>query len=68
LRHGTKSKFAKNLKRFKGFEDETVKDDFNSMLLQQQELTKKVKQVNELNIEEDQDSDSYFESDEENIK
>jgi hypothetical protein len=45
MRHGTKSKFAKGIKRFKGFEDESIKDDFNAMLSQHQELKKKVKSV-----------------------
>ena len=35
LRHSTKSKYARELKRFKGFEDEGVKEDFNNMLQEQ---------------------------------
>lgn len=63
MRHGTKTKFARNLKRFGNIAEGSGKDKFNTMLQTREDLKQKVKSVNRPDGEEGSDSDSYFSSD-----
>ena len=57
LRHGTHSKFAKNLKRYGKFDNDETKQAYFELIRQRDELMKKSKQVNNLN-QSDSDSDA----------
>jgi len=63
MRHGTKTKFARNLKRFGNITEGKGKEKFNTMLQTREDLKQKVKSVNRPEGEEGSDSDSYFSSD-----
>lgn len=41
MRHGTGTKFAKNLKRFRGMDDQETRDAYHQIVLDRQELTKR---------------------------
>lgn len=41
MRHGTGTKFAKNLKRFRGMDDQETRDAYLQIVLDRQELTKR---------------------------
>ena len=58
LRHGSTSKFAKSLKRFGKFDNQSTKQAYFNLLKQRDELKKKTKRMNDLKDEEDSDESS----------
>ena len=60
MRHGTGTKFAKNLKRFRGMDDQETRDAYHQVVLDRQALTKRTQKVG------DESSDSESMSDDEN--
>lgn len=57
MRHGTGTKFAKSLKRFRGMDDKETRDAYHQVVLDRQELAKRTQKIGE-------SSDSDFDSDE----
>lgn len=45
MRHGTGTKYAKNLKRFRNMDDQETKDAFHQTVLDRQALTKRTERV-----------------------
>lgn len=62
IRHGTESKFAKNLKRFRGMDDQETRDAYHQTVLDRQELTKRTKKIAS---DSESDGSSVSDSDEE---
>ena len=62
-RHSTNNKFAKKLKRFEMMNDSGVRESYNEMMREKNQLKSRTKKVNQ--VERDEDSEDYgSESDE----
>ena len=59
MRHGTQTKFAKNLKRFRGMDDKDTRDAYHQAVLDRQALTQKRRKMGQ------DESSSESESDDE---
>lgn len=59
-RHGTGTKYAKNLKRFRGMDDKQTRDAYHQAVLDRQALTKRQQKIgSESESDEGSDSDDY---------
>ncbi len=58
MRHNTKGKYAKNLKRFKGMNDEGAAEEYKAMIDHRDELKRKTKQTNRMRDAGESDSES----------
>jgi U3 small nucleolar RNA-associated protein 14 len=63
LRHGTTSKFAKNLKRYGKFNEEGTKQAYFELIRQRDELKKKTQKINDFKDDDEEDSSSGNDSD-----
>ena len=71
MRHGVKSRYARQLKRFGGMDEDHTKENFNQLVQRGQERKKKVEKVKRVGKdqgESDSDSGSYFSSDEDKAR
>lgn len=57
MRHGTGTKFAKNLKRFRGMNDQETRDAYHQIVLDRQALTKRTQKIGD-SSESDSSEDS----------
>lgn len=59
-RHGTGTKYAKNLKRFRGMDDKQTRDAYHQAVLDRQALTKRQQKIgSDSESDEGSDSDDY---------
>ena len=63
LRHGTNSKFAKNLKRYGKFDNDSTKQAYFELIRQRDELKKKTKKVNDFKGDDSEADSSGNDSD-----
>uniref|UniRef100_A0A7S3JEF0 Uncharacterized protein n=1 Tax=Euplotes harpa TaxID=151035 RepID=A0A7S3JEF0_9SPIT len=68
LRHGTTSKFAKNLKRYGKFDNDKTKQAYFELIRQRDELKKKTKKVNNLQGDDESDASSFNSDEEDNLE